>query len=97
MASYVILGSYTEQGIKDVKNVRSRVEATRQVLQDAGGRMIAFYLTFGEYDFVAVVEVPDAETGARILLAAGAEGNIRTTTMQAFTEEETWAIAESLP
>ena len=97
MPSYVILGNYTEQGIKDVKNVRSRVEATKQVLQEAGGRLIAFYLTFGEYDFLSIVEVPNSETAARLALSVGAQGNVRTTTMQAFTEEETWAIAESLP
>ena len=97
MPSYVILGNYTEQGIKDVKNVRSRVEATKQVLQEAGGRLIAFYLTFGAYDFLSIVEVPNAETAARLALSVGAQGNVRTTTMQAFTEEETWAIAESLP
>lgn len=97
MPSFVILGNYTDQGVKDMKNVKSRVEASQQAIQQAGGRMIFFYLTLGEYDFVSVAELPDAETGAGILLALGAQGDVRTTTMRAFTEEETWAIADSLP
>ena len=96
MASFVILGNYTDQGVKDVKNVRSRVEAAKEAMQQAGGRMIFYYLTLGEYDFVSVVELPDAEAAAGVLLSLGAQGNIRTTTMRAFTEEETWAIVGSL-
>ncbi len=97
MASYVILGSYTEQGIKDVKNTPQRLEAAKQAMQAAGGRMIFWYLTLGEYDFVAVAEMPDAEAGAGVLLALGAQGNVRTTTMQAFTEDEAAAIVASMP
>lgn len=97
MPSYVVLGNYTEQGIKNMKDTPARLQAARDAIQDAGGRMICWYLTLGQYDFVSVVEFPDAETGARVLLALGAQGNIRTTTMQAFTEEEAAAIVQGLP
>ena len=97
MASFVILGNYTDQGIKDMKNVQSRVEAAKEAIQQGGGRMIFFYLTLGEYDFVSVAELPEAETGMGILLALGAQGNVRTETMRAFTEDETWAIVGALP
>ncbi len=97
MASFVVLGQFTEQGVKDVKDTRSRVEATKEAMRDAGGRMIFYYMTLGEYDFVVVAELPDAESAARVLLAVGARGNVRTTTMRAFTEDETWALTESLP
>ncbi len=97
MASYVILGKYTEQGIQDVKQMPDRLQAAKDAIKAAGGRMIFWYLTLGQYDFVSVTEFPDAETGARVLLALGAQGNIRTTTMQAFTEEESAAIAQGLP
>ena len=97
MASFVILGNYTDQGIKDMKNVQSRVEVAKEAIQQGGGRMIFFYLTLGEYDFVSVAELPDAETGMGILLALGAQGNVRTETMRAFTEDETWAIVDALP
>ena len=97
MASFVILGNFTDQGVKDVNNVKARVEATKEAMRDAGGRMIFYYMTLGEYDFVAVTELPDAESVARMLLAIGARGHVRTQTMRAFTEDETWALTESLP
>ena len=97
MASFVILGNQTDQGIASIKEVPDRLAAVRQQLEAAGGRMIVYYTTLGAYDFVAVVELPDAEAGARMLLATAAQGNVRTTTMQAFTEEETASIVASLP
>lgn len=97
MASFVILGNYTDQGIKDMKNLKSNLEAAKEAIQQAGGRMVFYYLTLGEYDFVSVAELPDATVGTTVLLAMGAQGNLRTTTMQAFTEEEAFAIVESLP
>ncbi len=97
MASFVILGNQTDQGIANMKDLPNRLAAVREQLEAAGGRMISYYTTLGAYDFVAVVELPNAETGARMLLATAGQGNVRTTTMQAFTEEETADIVASLP
>lgn len=97
MASFAVLGNFTEQGMAEIKGVAERIEGVKQAVQDAGGRMIFFYLTLGRYDFVSVIEVPSAEAAAGVLLAAGARGTVRTETLQAFTEEETAAIAAALP
>ena len=97
MPSYAILGNYTEQGIKTMKDLPARLQASKDAIQGVGGRMIYFYLTFGEYDFISVVEVPDADAAATVLLGIAADGNVRTSTMLAFTEEETAAIVGALP
>ena len=97
MPSYVVLGNLTEQGIQDVKNLTSTLDQRKQALQQMGARLVYWYLTLGQYDFFAVIEAPDADTAGRFLLTANAEGSARTTTLQAFTEEEAIAIAESLP
>lgn len=96
MPSLVIMGSYTDQGIQNMKDLPERLEATKAAMTAAGARLISFYLTMGEYDFVATAEVPDMETGARITLQTGAQGNIRSKTMYAFTEEEAAAITSGL-
>jgi len=96
MPSMVILGSYTEQGIQKMKDLPDRLAATKEAVSGAGGRLISFYLTMGQYDFVATVEVPDAETAARLSLQTAAQGNIRSETLYAFTEDETAAIVGSL-
>ena len=97
MASFVVLGNLTEQGVSDVKGLPDRLQAAKDAIQEAGGRMILYYLTMGQYDFVTVIEAPDAETATQLLLRIGARGNVRTTTMYAFTEEEAATITGSLP
>ena len=94
--SFVVLGNYTEQGIKNFKDVPARIASAKEQFAAAGGRQIFFYLTMGPHDFVSVIQVPDDETAARLMIAIAAAGNIRTTTMRAFTEDETARLAESI-
>ncbi len=96
MASFVILGNYTEQGVSGIKDLPGRLAAVQQATQDAGGRMIFYYLTMGAYDFVSVVELPDSETAAQLLLQTSLPSNVRTQTMRAFTEEEAASIIGGL-
>ena len=97
MPSYLSLINWTEQGIANVKDSPGRLDAAKQAIEAAGGRMIFFYMTMGEYDLATLIEAPDDETAARVLLALGAQGSIRTKTMRAFTEEEYRSIVGSLP
>lgn len=97
MQSYLSLINWTEQGVQQVKDSPDRLDAAKAAIEGAGGRMIFFYMTMGEYDLVTVIEVPDDEAAARVLLALGAQGSIRTKTMRAFTEVEYREIVGSLP
>jgi uncharacterized protein with GYD domain len=97
MPTYIALCRYTAKGIESVKQSPSRVDAARQAFRQAGGDMKTLYLTMGQYDIVAVIEAPNDEAMARIALALGSQGNVRTETMRAFTEEEFRKIAGSMP
>lgn len=97
MPSYLSLVSWTEQGIRDIKESPQRLDAAKEAIRAAGGRLIYFYLTMGEYDLVTLSEFPNDETAARFLLMLGRQGNTRTTTLKAFTEAEYRAIIASLP
>ena len=97
MPSYLSLINWTDQGIRNVKDSPQRLEAAKQAIEAAGGRMIFSYLTMGEYDLATLSEFPDDATAARTLLALGMQGNIRSTTLKAFTEEEYRSIVGSLP
>ncbi len=55
------------------------------------------YYTMGEYDVVVISEAPDDATAMAILLAVGAQGSVRTTTLRAFPESEGVKIIEGLP
>jgi len=88
LVTYICLMKATEQGIMDIKNAPGRVEAARKGIEVSGGKMIAFYSVLGDYDYVAVVEMPSDEAGMAFLLILGSLGNVRTTTLKAFTEKE---------
>jgi uncharacterized protein with GYD domain len=85
MAHYIILGNFTEQGIKNVRQVPKRDEEARRMIEQAGGKMQIYY-TLGEYDFVAITEMPDDEAMMKFLLQTGSLGNVRTKTLKAWTE-----------
>ena len=97
MPTYITLFRYTEQGIKNIKESPNRIDAGRQAIQAAGGQLKAWYLTMGEYDGVIIAEGPDDETAAKFLLATAAQGNIRTQTLRAFTEDEFRQLVGTLP
>ena len=96
MATFITLLKYTDQGVKGAKGIPERVRAARLALGGMGGRMHAYRLTLGEYDAVVTVETPDDEAYATFTLNIAAQGNIRTTTLKAFTEEESFRILGNL-
>ena len=97
MPMYVTLIRYTEQGIKTFKDLPSRLEETRKAGEAVGAKLVAFYLTMGQYDAVVVSEARDDETVATLALAAGGRGNVRTETLRAFTEDEAKKLATAVP
>ena len=97
MPTYIVLGKYTSQGITNIKNGPQRTVYARQAIEAAGGKMLAFYLTLGQYDFINISEAPDDETFATILLSLASSGNISTETLRAFTEDEYKQIVDAMP
>ncbi len=97
MLTYVSLINFTEQGIKNIKDSPKRLAATKKTLQQLGGEMKAFYLTQGSFDAVLIFEVPDEQALTTFLLSTGAAGNVRTSTVRAFTEEEYHKQIKALP
>src|SRR2546428_13469388 len=88
MATYVALLSWTEQGIKNFKASPKRASDARDLMQKAGVTLKDIYWTIGAYDLVAVFDAPDEESLTAALLQLGAAGNVRSTTMRAFSKSE---------
>ncbi len=87
MPVFVVLGNWTDQGIRKITEAPKRAESVHDMVNKAGGEMQVFY-TMGNYDFVAIIEVPNNEDAMAILLCVGSMGNVRTATMKAWTETE---------
>jgi len=94
MPTFVTLINWTEQGIKNFKDTTQRAQDFTNSVEKAGGRVHELLWTVGEYDIVSVVDFPDDESLAAILLQVGAQGNIRTKTMRAFNAQEMTGVLE---
>jgi uncharacterized protein with GYD domain len=88
MATYIVLGNYTDQGIRNVADVPKRTEAVKTMAQKFGVTMKEIYWTLGAYDLVAIFEAPDDATFTAFGLSIGKLGNVRTQTMRAFSATE---------
>jgi len=88
MPFYIVLGNFTEQGIKNLRDLAKRDENARRAIEQAKGK-VQLYYTLGEYDFVAVIDMPNDESMMKFLLQIGSLGNVRTKTLKAWTESET--------
>ena len=97
MATYVILMKLTEQGIKEVKSAPERIEQGLKAFEAMGGKLICFYSVMGEYDYVAIGEGPSDDMAMTFLLGLGSQGNVRTTTLKAFSREEFAGFIKKLP
>ena len=77
MPIYITQGRYTRDAIKGmIVKPEDRADAVSRLLAKAGGRLLSYYLTFGEYDFMAIAEAPNDTQMASVLLAAGASGGV---------------------
>ncbi len=97
MPVFVSLGRYSESAIKGLlAKPEDRTAAVTRLVEKAGGRLIAFYMLFGEYDWVLIHEAPSgAEAAAGILAAAGAGAVTNTRTMLAMSGAEAKAAFEA--
>jgi uncharacterized protein with GYD domain len=97
MPTYVTLIKYTDQWIKNIKDAQKAQEEGIRSGEKMGAKLIDLYFLMGEYDLVVITECSNDETAVASSLAASLDGNIRTTTLRAFTKEEFGEILNKLP
>ncbi|OGW84352.1 MAG: GYD family protein [Omnitrophica bacterium RIFCSPHIGHO2_02_FULL_46_11] len=95
MAHYVVLASFTDQGIRGVKDTTRRAKAFREMAQKMGASIKDIYWTLGNFDVVLTMEAPNDETATAILTKAGSLGNLKSQTLRAFDEKEMDSILAS--
>ena len=88
MATYIVLGKFTDQGIRGVKDTTKRADAFKAMAKKAGATVKELYWTLGQFDVMTVVDAPDDATLTALLLSAGALGNLNTQSLRAFSAEE---------
>jgi uncharacterized protein with GYD domain len=92
MATFIALGNFTDQGIRNVKDTVKRADAVKEAAQKAGVQMKEILWTLGSHDMVVTFEAPDDAAMTAFALAIGSAGNVRTQTLRAFNRSEMAAI-----
>ena len=86
--TYVSLLSYTDQGIRNLKQSPQRAAAFRQQMEGAGVTVLAQLWTAGAYDGVLIVQGDGEEKVLAVLAQLAALGNVRTHSLRAFDADE---------
>lgn len=96
MTTYILLMQWTDQGIRNAKAAPKRLQDSRELAKSFGVEWKSIYVTMGEYDFVITVEAPDDAAVAKYVISLGSLGNVRSTSLKAFTESEYLPILEAV-
>ena len=97
MPTYIAMLKWTTQGVQNIKQSPSRLDAARKDFEAAGARMKDFYMVTGQYDMIAVVDAPDDVALAKAILGLTSQGKVTSETCRAFTEQEYRRLIEGLP
>jgi len=92
--TYVVLFNWTDQGIRGFRDSPTRVKAVSEAWGASDVRITDIHWTIGPYDLVATVEAPSDEALTSGLLSLAAAGNVRSTTLRAFDEQEFSRLVE---
>ena len=83
MPSYLLQVSYRAAAVAAfIKRPHNRVEVVRKPIEKLGGSIGGFWMAFGDYDVIAIVDMPDNVSAAALALAISAGGackNVKTT------------------
>src|SRR5438045_5491075 len=88
MPTYILLSSLTPQGVQTLKSNPDRLREVNHDVEELGAKVLHQWATLGEYDFVNVVEAPDAAAIARVSVALGARGSTKIRTLTALPSDD---------
>ena len=95
MPTYLMLSTLTPQGVQTLKANPSRLREVNQDVEELGAKVLHQWATLGEYDFVNIVEAPDAATVAKISLALGARGSAKLQSLELVDIDTLMSVLES--
>ena len=89
--------NWTDQGIRSIKESPKRSQAARELAKKLGAEIKQVYPTSGDNDLVIFGDAPSRDDVARLAVAISANGNVRTRTSRAWSEQEFTKLVSDLP
>jgi len=94
--TFIIMMNWTEQGIRNVKDAPKRAAAAKEMAKKVGVEIKQTYLTNGQFDLVSIVESASGDNIAKFCMQVGALGNVRTSTVRAWSQDEYMKLISEL-
>lgn len=88
MTTYIVLWNFTDQGVRNIKHTTERADVIRAQAKELGIEVKDYFWTLGGYDGVIILEAPDDERVARLVLLTCSLGTVRAQTLRAFSRAE---------
>ena len=90
MATFIVTGNYTEKAVSGMlANPSDRAAAVKPMVEAVGGKLISYYATTGDTDFLMICDIGDGADIIPALLVAGASGTVSNMkTARAFSAAE---------
>jgi len=94
MATYVMLGNLKHAAFENLGSIEERDKKATKIIESLGGKLISLYYTIGQYDFVAIIDLPSKEALVKFLAIVGRFGTVRTETLETIPADMLYAIAK---
>ena len=88
MATFIMLSRLTPEGTKTLRNNPNRIKEVNQEVEQFGARVVSQYALLGPYDFITVLEAPDAETVSKVSVELASRATVSYETLTAISVDE---------
>ncbi len=96
MTIYISLGNLQRAAFEHLGSIEERDRKAKQIIESLGGKMISLFYTFGQYDFVVIVDMPSKESLVKFLSIVAKHGTVRTETLEAIPADMIYKIAKEV-
>jgi uncharacterized protein with GYD domain len=96
MTLYVMLGNLKSSAFEKFDHIEERDQKAKKIIESLGGKMISLFYTFGQYDFVAIIDMPTKESLVKFLAIVAKFGTVRTETLETISPDIFYKIAQEI-
>jgi uncharacterized protein with GYD domain len=96
MTIYISLGTLQRAAFEKLDSIEDRDRKAKQIIESLGGKLISLYYTFGQYDFVAIVDMPSKEKLMKFLSIVAKFGTVHTETLETIPADTIYKISKEV-
>ncbi|NLV25739.1 MAG: GYD domain-containing protein [Methanomicrobiales archaeon] len=97
MLTFILLGRLTSLALEQAREFKERDRRAADIIKKSGGNLVSLYYTYGQYDFVAIIEAPSQDVMTMILFEIGRFSTVSSETLMAIPPDHLYKIIENFP